>query len=301
MIFPVVAALCSAATFAVGSALQHRAASAVSTEESGQRVIARLLRRRSWVFGLVLSAVAFGLHALALSRGELALVQPVIVSGIVFAVLFRAALDRHLPSRPVVGWLILTWAGLALFVVVRSSRSAPAQGVSHEIAFVVVGVAVAGLITIAAGKVKADRHAGLLLGAAAGTLFGLVAGLLKLVTVQAQSGLGHALAHWSLWVLIVVGGGAVLLNQRAYQNARLSITAPMLNIAQVLVAITFGIIVFGERFDGSALAFVAEVAGLVLMGIGIWQLAAQPTSGSPTDEQPSNPEPTSSQRISDDG
>ena len=301
MIFPVVAALCSAATFAVGSALQHRAASAVSTEESGQRVIARLLRRRSWVFGLVLSAVAFGLHALALSRGDLALVQPVIVSGIVFAVLFRAALDRHLPSRPVVGWLILTWAGLALFVVVRSSRSAPAQGVSHEIAFVVVGVAVAGLITVAAGKVKADRHAGLLLGAAAGTLFGLVAGLLKLVTVQAQSGLGHALAHWSLWVLIVVGAGAVLLNQRAYQNARLSITAPMLNIAQVLVAITFGIIVFGERFDGSALAFVAEVAGLVLMGIGIWQLAAQPTSGSPTDEQPSDPEPTSSQRISDDG
>jgi len=301
VIFPVVAALCSAATFAVGSALQHRAASAVSTEESGQRVIARLLRRRSWVFGLVLSAVAFGLHALALSRGELALVQPVIVSGIVFAVLFRAALDRHLPSRPVVGWLILTWAGLALFVVVRSSRSAPAQGVSHEIAFVVVGVAVAGLITIAAGKVKADRNAGLLLGAAAGTLFGLVAGLLKLVTVQAQSGLGHALAHWSLWVLIVVGAGAVLLNQRAYQNARLSITAPMLNIAQVLVAITFGIIVFGERFDGSALAFVAEVAGLVLMGIGIWQLAAQPTSGSPTDEQPSDPEPTSSQRISDDG
>ncbi len=264
-------------------------------------MIARLLRRRSWVFGLVLSAVAFGLHALALSRGELALVQPVIVSGIVFAVLFRAALDRHLPSRPVVGWLILTWAGLALFVVVRSSRSAPAQGVSHEIAFVVVGVAVAGLITIAAGKVKTDRHAGLLLGAAAGTLFGLVAGLLKLVTVQAQSGLGHALAHWSLWVLIVVGGGAVVLNQRAYQNARLSITAPMLNIAQVLVAITFGIIVFGERFDGSALAFVAEVAGLVLMGIGIWQLAAQPTSGSPTDEQPSDPEPTSSQRISDDG
>ena len=92
----------------------------------------------------------------------------------------------------------------------------------------------------------------------------------------------------------------MLLNQRAYQNARLSITAPMLNIAQVLVAITFGIIVFGERFDGSTLAFVAEIAGLVLMGIGIWQLAAQPTSGSPTDEQPSDPS-RSSQRISGDG
>ena len=301
MIAPVVAALCSAATFAAGSALQHRAASAVSTETSGQRVIARLLKRRSWLIGLLLSAVAFGLHALALSRGELALVQPVIVSGIVFAVLFRSALDRHLPSRRVVGWLILTWAGLALFVAIRSSRSAPAHGVNHEVAFVVVGVVVAGAITLAAGRVRSDRYSGLLLGAAAGTLFGQVAGLLKLVTVQAHSGLGHALGHWSLWVLMVVGGSAVLLNQRAYQNAQLSITAPMLNIAQVLVAITFGIIVFGERFDGSTVTAVGEIAGLVLMGIGIWKLAAQPTSGSPPGEQPSNSEPSSVQRVSDDG
>ena len=301
MIFPVVVALCSAATFAVGSALQHRAASAVSTEESGHRVIARLFRRRSWLFGLLLSAVAFGLHALALSRGELALVQPVIVSGIVFAVLFRAALDRHLPRPQVIGWLVLTWAGLALFVVIRSSRSAPADGVNHEGTFVVVGAIVAAAVTLVSSRVKSDRSSGLLLGAAAGTLFGLVAGLLKLVTVQAQSGLGQALGHWSLWVLIVVGGGAVLLNQRAYQNARLSITAPMLNIAQVLVSITFGIIVFGERFDGSTLAFLAEIAGLVLMGLGIWALAAQPSSGSPTDEQPSDSEPTGAQRISGDG
>ena len=200
-----------------------------------------------------------------------------------------------------VGWLILTWAGLALFVAIRSSRSAPAHGVNHEVAFVVVGAIVAAAITLAASRVKSDRYSGLLLGAAAGTLFGLVAGLLKLVTVQAQSGLGHALGHWSLWVLVVVGGCAVLLNQRAYQNARLSITAPMLNIAQVLVSITFGIIVFGERFDGSTLAFVGEIAGLVLMGIGIWQLAAQPSSGSPTDEQPSDSEPSSAQRVSGDG
>ena len=37
------------------------------------------------------------------------------------------------------------------------------------------------------------------------------------------------------------------------------------------------------------------------MGIGIWALAAQPSSGSPTDEQPSDPEPSSAQRISGDG
>ncbi len=207
MIFPVVAALCSAATFAVGSALQHRAASAVSTEESGQRVIARLFRRRSWVFGLVLSAVAFGLHALALSRGELALVQPVIVSGIVFAVLFRAALDRHLPRPP--GDRLadpdLGRAGPVRRRPVEPVRARPAASTmkspSWSSASIVAG---ADHACGRPGEVRSAR--GLLLGAAAGTLFGLVAGLLKLVTVQAQSGLGHALGHWSLWVLIVVGG-----------------------------------------------------------------------------------------------
>ncbi len=266
MIFPVAAALASAATFAVGSALQHQAA--------GRASLGQLIRRPAWVLGLLLSAVAFSLHGLALSRGELGLVQPVIVSGIVFAVLFRAALDRRRPSLAIIGWLILTWAGLALVVVIRGSRSSSSTGVAHELAFVVVGISAAAVLAIAAGRNSTPRHRGLLFGLAAGILFGLVAGLLKLVTVALRSGLGQAVSHWSPWLLIVIGGAAVLLNQLAYQSAPLSTTAPVLNIAQVLVAIAFGVIVFGERFDGSALLFLGELVGLVMVGLGIWQLAA---------------------------
>ena len=277
MLAAVGAALASAATFAAGSALQHRAASAGSPDdEPGHQMITRLLKRRSWLLGLVLSAVAFGLHGLALSQGELALVQPVIVSGIVFAVLIRAALDRHLPSRRVLFWLVATWAGLAVVIAVRSSRSTSSSGVHHEVLFVVLGTVMAGAVGFAGSRMASDRRRGALLGIAAGTLFGLVAGLLKLVTVEARSGLGQAIGHWSLWALLVIGGAAVLLNQLAYQSTRLSVTAPLLNIAQVLVALAFGAAVFGERFDGSPLAMAAELGGLLLLGAGIWQLAAQP-------------------------
>src|SRR3954447_21784618 len=138
----VVAALASAACFAAGSALQHRVAGESSaSEESGAGFVARLVCRPSWLIRLGLWGIAFGLHAVALSRGALALVQPVIVSGIVFAVLIRAGLDRQLPRRRTLVWLILTWAGLALFLLVRPP--AATRGVHDTRALVLVITAAA--------------------------------------------------------------------------------------------------------------------------------------------------------------
>jgi len=40
-----------------------------------------------------------------------------------------------------------------------------------------------------------------------------------------------------------------------------------------MVAITFGMLVFGERIFSSPAHLVAEVTGLLVMGVGVWQLA----------------------------
>jgi len=112
VIAAVVAAFAAAALFAGGSAPQQRAAVGAADGGSGIRLVARLARRPAWLIGLVLSAGAFSMHAVTLRFGNLAVVQPVIVSGIVFAVLLRAGLDRRLPpaerlsgrSSPVRDW-----------------------------------------------------------------------------------------------------------------------------------------------------------------------------------------------------
>ncbi len=117
MIAAVLVALSSAAFFAAGSSLQHR--SAGSAPKASKRAMVRtLLRRPGWLVGAGLSATAFALHAVALKLGDLSLVQPVILSGIVFTVFARSAIERRLPSRGEIGWVGLTWAGLALFVTV---------------------------------------------------------------------------------------------------------------------------------------------------------------------------------------
>lgn len=270
----VLIALASAALFAVGSSLQHRSAGSAPTD-SKRAMVATLLRRPGWVIGALLCATAFGLHALALSRGDLTVVQPIILSGIVFAVFARSAIDRRLPSRGEIGWAGVTWAGLALFIgMLRPLDPQPPQ---DDRAVIMVGV---GLVVVAAlglaGRRSADQlRRGVLLATAAGTCFGLVAGLVKVTTVQASQGGWAVLAEWSTWVLIGVGAAAILLNQRAYQSTRLSVTAPVLNIAQLLVSLSFGLVVFSEQLFASPATVVFEVAGLAVMVLGVTRLATR--------------------------
>jgi drug/metabolite transporter (DMT)-like permease len=294
VLFAVVAAFASAACFAGGSALQHRVASASSaSEESRAGFVARLVRRPLWLVGLGLSAVAFVLHALALSRGDLALVQPVIVSGIVFAVLIRAALDRRWPARRTMLWLILTWAGLALFLLVRPSPTTNSVNSSLAPVFVLLGGVVAVGAMLVARRSRDDRRRGLLLGGAAGLLFGLVAGLVKLVLDQGNRGWGQVVTHWSLWTLLVVGAWAIVLNQRAYQATRISVTASALNITQVVVALAFGVVVLGEQAGSSIGVVAGELLGLTLTILGVRNLAALPTD---TDEADTTAVPAAAAR-----
>ena len=275
VIFATLAALASAACFAAGSAMQHRVATASSPdEESRSQFLGRLVRRPSWLFGLGLSALAFALHALALGHGDLAVVQPVIVSGIVFSVLIRAAMEHRRPRGATMVWLLLTWAGLALLLVVRPDTATTSSHTSRAPIFVTVGAAVSLLLLLAARRTSPDRRRGFLLAAAAGLLFGLVAGLVKLVLSLTTQGWHRVVWSWPLWALVVIGAGAVLTNQRAYQATLMSVTTPVLNIAQVMVAIGFGVVIFGED-PGSTLPVVAgEVLGLAVILLSVGKLAA---------------------------
>ena len=95
MMLAIVLALAAAAVYGTATALQHHAASGEHRPDGSSRhLLARLWRWPSWLLGLVLSVVAFALHVAALHEGPLILVQPIVVTTVVFAVLVRAGLDR---------------------------------------------------------------------------------------------------------------------------------------------------------------------------------------------------------------
>ena len=129
--FAAVLARGAAVVFGTGTALQHRAASAVTQVDLGSgHLFLRLLRRPGWLIGLCLSGVAFALHVSALHQGPLTLVQPIVVTTTVFAVFVRSALERNLPDRAEIVWGACTWIGLTIFVA--SVRTRPASFVASD-------------------------------------------------------------------------------------------------------------------------------------------------------------------------
>lgn len=279
MIVAALLALAAASVFAMGISLQHRAASAVPQSRSSALGLLFLLARQpSWWVGVGFSGAAFCLHAAALHQGALSLVQPIVVSGIVFAVFIRSALEHRLPGRREVGWSLCIWAGLAVFIT-----SLPGGAAGHVAddgsaqTFVAGGIVVTAVAVMWSRKTGSAARRGLLLGGAAGVLFGLIAGLVKMLIAQAQAqtGLSTLLGHWPLWAILLAGAAAMLFNQGAYQAVRISVTMPILNIVDVLVALGFGSTVFGERIFASPPQLFAATVGLVVTGVGVWQLSRQ--------------------------
>jgi hypothetical protein len=270
----VLLACAAAAVSAGGISLQHRVASILPELGTSAPGLQRLVSKPGWLLGIGLSGAAFGLHAAALREGSLSVVQPVVVSAIVFAVFIRAALDRQLPARKELAWATYTWAGLALFIAALPSGTAQhsADDGTARI-FFLGGIVITDMAVLLAQTTITPARRGLLLGGAAGVLFGLIAGLVKVLISQTGIGMPALLGQWTLWGILILGAGALLLNQLAYQSARLSVTMPVLNMVDVLVASGFGSAVFGERHFISPAQLIAELAGLSAIGVGVWQLA----------------------------
>ena len=272
-----VLALVSAFGFALSSALQHHANHGVSASGAGGHLKA-LLRTPRWVFGQVLAMVSFVLHAVALQFGLLVVVQPVEVSGVVMAVPIRAALDRRMPSPSETGVVAMTGAGLALFLVV--SRPTHSSEAHLAIAGVFVPAAILGaLLFMAVGQRLGGRVRANGFGFGAGVIFGLTAGMMKLAGHLADfsggpvSDVVSVIATWPFWTVAVLGPAGVLLNQAAYRAGPLSASMPHLHILNVVVSITFGVLVFREVPRHDALSLLVEGASLVVVAYGIFRLS----------------------------
>ena len=279
-----VAAVClaalSAAGFAVSTPLQHHANTLVRADPGSRSVFGALVRRPWWVLGQIVAVVAFSLHAVALHLGALILVQPIVVSGIVLAVPVRAALGRRPPRRDELTTVTVTAAGLALFLVAARPGASRPPAWTSALAAAVIGAGLAVGAAIWAGRRRGARRASGY-GLACGVLFGVTGGLVKLAAIHAGTGHGFAdhlwslLSGWPAWAVVVTGLSGVVLNQRAYRAAPLSASMPLLNTVDVLVAIGFGLVVFGEVPAHSPLALLGEAAALVLMIVGLRRLARE--------------------------
>ena len=232
------AALGSALSYAMASVLQHRAArQAPAGRGLHVGLVAHLATRPIWLAGLIADVAALALHVFALSKGELALVQPLLVSGLLFALPASVLLEHRHPSLTEWTWAALLIGALSLFLVVgHPSVGHNLTDTDRLAVLTAAGSALtAGVVLIAKQIIPGQQAA--LLGLAAGIAFGLTAALLKQTT---NIGTGtHPLqlvSSWPLYALITIGAAALVLSQAAYQSGPLAASLPPLTMADPVVA-----------------------------------------------------------------
>ncbi|MEU3420707.1 DMT family transporter [Streptomyces murinus] len=277
-------AVAGAASNAVGTAFQRKAASASS--RGGIRLLAELVRRPFWMIGMAGVICAALFQSLALVNGPLALVQPLFILELPFALLVAAPLmHRRLPPS---GWwgVASCVAGLAVLLIAAAPHGAldqaPLTRWIPALCLCVGAMAVAVLLA-SPGRPAARRAA--LLAAASATGNALTAALLKSASgTFADEGFLAFLRSWQTYGFALAGVAAVLLLENALQAGPLAAAQPALTIGDAVVSLALGIALFHERIRTGwwlvpeACGALMIVAGVLVLSRAVQRLAVVPVA-----------------------
>ncbi|MFE1592392.1 DMT family transporter [Nocardia sp. NPDC058705] len=259
----IVCALIAAMLFALAAVAQQQAAAAVP---EGTSLMGTLLRSPRWWAGIGGDAGGYAMQVLALTFGAVLVVQPILVSALVFALPLSARLNgQRITARAATTALVLV-AALALFLIVGDPTvgedNAPFREWLAPLVILLGVIAVATLV----GLLVSNRSAkALALGLAGGALFGLAAALTDRVVHLFGDGLGAVLGGWQTWMLIAAGLLGLYLQQRAFQVGPLSASLPAFTVAEPLAAAFLGLTALDEQLRTDGLGLVVVGACVVVM------------------------------------
>lgn len=270
------AAVAGAASFGLASVVQQRATKRVPTTGTlDPRLLLQLARRPVWLLSVVTVIAGLALQVTALAFGPIVLVQPLLVTGVLFGAVFSALLAHRRVDRVIVLGSLACVAGLSAFLLL--ARPIGGSGAIAADAEVLPLAAVLGLLVLVCLFV-ATRFAGsprvLALATATGVLYGVTAGMMKVVTAQIRTGgIAEPFGHPVLYVVCVVGPIGFLLSQNTFQQGTLIAPAlAVITVVDPLVAIAVGVSWLGEQvastppvLAGEALAAAVAVAGIAVL------------------------------------
>ena len=271
---PLLFALLAAFSNALNVVMQHIASVGDPRHSKGWRFVRYLLSNPLWLFGWVALAGAFLFQAIALHNGAMSVVQPLLVTELVFALVLRW-LWLHQRIRPVTWWAaVLTCITLALFIAMAEPSGGSAIPTSS--AWASATAAVAGMATILAllGVRGSPARRAAMLGASASMLWALVATFIKATSdTLVQFGVSGMFTHWPVYALAVTGLAAEFLNQAALHVGPLSISQPFIVIVDPVVSIGLSVWIFGETFTSNIARLAVGSVAFAAMCIAVTVLA----------------------------
>jgi len=271
VVLALVAALCAA----IGIVVRQLSTRHVPADEGmSASMFTSLLRNRIWWAGTGAAVLGYVFQALALSFGSLLLVQPLLVSCLLFALPISARIVGERVTRAEWGWALLLTAGLAVFVLVGKPREGHVDPTVLSW-ILVAAVCIPLIVGCIAGAARSlgDRRA-VLLAVAVGVMFGMIALFTKLSARSFQTGgLAALLSNPAPYLLILVSVVATVLQQSAFHAGSLQTSVPTMLVLEPIAAVLLGILVLGEELTVHGPAILALPVAVAAMLAGTVALA----------------------------
>lgn len=264
-----VLALIAAMLFALAATLQQKGA--LNLPELSLRSpasLARLAGQTMWLLGTVALLAGYVLQAAALDRGRLAIIQPLLVMTVVFALPLGYLLTSQRVGRTEVLGAGVIVVGLALFAVYGdpAGGNENAPGSEWAIAIAILGVVCA--VLLAFGQRGGLSLKAAVYGTVAGILFGLSAALTKPTLDYLHAGVDELLTHWEPYALAVAGILGFVLQQISLGTGKLAPSVATVSVANPVVGILLGVALFDERLSRPSWHVVVACVGLGLALVG---------------------------------
>jgi drug/metabolite transporter (DMT)-like permease len=255
----IVFALMAAVCMAIGIVVRQRATMDVPENHGvSTAMVKALVHKRLWWIGTGVAVAGYACQALALSKGSLLVVQPLLVSSLLFALPLSARLAGRRVTRSEWAWAVTLTVSLAMFVLMARPRQGQYRG--QELAWAVATAVIAPIVVfcVAFGARSTGRRRAVLVAVAVGVLFGVDAVLTKLVMYElAEEGALAVLTLPALYLLAALGVCAMLLQQSAFHAGALQTSVPTMLVLEPVVAVLLGALVLNEHLTVSGYETVA--------------------------------------------
>ena len=278
-------ALVAAFLFALAATLQQKGALNLPTISLADPMsLVRLLGEKMWLLGTLALFAGYLFQAGALDRGRLSIIQPLLVTTVVFALPLGYFLTRqHVGRREVIGAIVII-IGLGLFVYFGDPAGGNENAPNSEWAIAIGLLVVLSVLLLVFGSGGDLSTKAAVYGTVAGLLFGLSSALTKPTLDYLHESVGTMLSHWECYALAVAGVLGFVLQQVSLGTGRLAPSVATVSVANPLVGILFGILLLDERLSRPAWHVFIAVIGLAvaLAGAVIISLAREATKRSRT-------------------
>ena len=283
-------AVAAALMIGIGDVLQQRSAQQVTGKPVGTfALFGRLLRDRRWWAGSLVAGVGFGLQAAALGLGSVVLVQALLATSLLFALLVSAKVNHRKITGWQAIWAMLLATAVTMVVTVGNPQAGNPRGSFQTWAIVAIVMGPALILCVIGARIFSGSVSAMLLGLMSGSLWGLFSVLTKGVVDQLDHGILALLRIPEVYVWAVVAVAATAWEQSAFRAGPLTASLPAVTVSEPIVGSVLGVTVLGETLRTNNVGLVALGMSVAVMATATVALArSQAAAASAIDQRPTS-------------